>query len=411
MYPLVKALGVVRAFLAGGATGAIIDTSANMSELNSPVVEWYKNRSIFITGGTGFMGKVMVEKLLYACSGLRYIYILMRNKRGKSPQQRLEDMWKLPLFERLRNSQPEAIEKIVPVIGDLYTDNLGLKSSDLELLQDNVSIVFHIAATLKLDAKLKDAVEQNTSGTARVLDISKKMKNLKAFIHYSTAFCSADIEVFEERVYESKDNPRDVINITNWLNSEALDIATPSIISPHPNTYTYTKRLAETLVADEFGKIPVCIIRPSIVIPATEEPLPGWVDSLNGPVGLLVGGGKGVIRSMYCKGENKGQFIPVDFAINASIVIAYLVGSAKTKPKEVPVYNLTQSAVLPITYREIIDKGRAVVYNNPFEMQVWYPDGDIRSSKVIHNLYSIFFHWLPAILIDLIMLICGQKTL
>lgn len=60
------------------------------------------------------------------------------------------------------------------------------------------------------------------------------------------------------------------------------------------------------------------------------EPVPGWVDNLNGPIGLLVGAGKGVIRSMHCKGENTGQFIPVDYAINASICIAYLVGTNQT---------------------------------------------------------------------------------
>lgn len=79
--------------------------------------------------------------------------------------------------------------------------------------------------------------------------------------------------------------------------------------------------------------------------------------------------------------------------------------------KEVPVYNLTQDALLRLTYKEIIDKGRSVCYEYPFEMQVWYPDGDIRSSKLVHNIYSLFFHWLPALLIDFIMLICGQKRL
>jgi fatty acyl-CoA reductase len=62
-----------------------------------------------------------------------------------------------------------------------------------------------------------------------------------------------------------------------------------------------------------------------------KEPLPGWVDSLNGPMGLLVGAGKGVIRSMLAKGENKAQLVPVDIAINATIVIAQRIGSKKEK--------------------------------------------------------------------------------
>ncbi|CAG9853653.1 unnamed protein product [Phyllotreta striolata] len=379
-------------------------------EDNSPVSEWYKGKVIFITGGSGFMGKVMVEKLLYSCSDLKCIYLLLRSKRGKSPNQRIQDFWKLPMFERLRKTYPTAIKKIIPLTGDLHSENLGLNEGDLKLLINECNIVFHMGATLKLEAKLNDAIEQNTGGTSRVIDVSRKMKNLLAFLHFSTAFCSADIDVFEERVYESQDSPREVLEVTKWLNPQALEIATPSIISPHPNTYTYSKRLAESLVADEKDNFPVCIIRPAIVIPSVSEPVPGWVDSLNGPIGLLVGAGKGVIRSMHCKGENTGQFVPVDYAINASICIAYLVGTNQTGRKDVPVYNLTTSSAVSITYREILDKGRSLVRDNPFEMQIWYPDGDIRSSKFVHNIYSFFYHWLPAILIDFLMIIFRQKT-
>lgn len=68
-----------------------------MSEVNSPIAKWYDGRCVFVTGASGFMGKVLVEKLLYSCSGIKTIYILMRNKRGKTPQQRIEVMWNLPV--------------------------------------------------------------------------------------------------------------------------------------------------------------------------------------------------------------------------------------------------------------------------------------------------------------------------
>lgn len=55
--------------------------------------------------------------------------------------------------------------------------------------------------------------------------------------------------------------------------------------------------------------------------------MPGWVDNLNGPTGLLVGAGKGVIRSMYCKANYNAEVIPVDFAINALIVNAWKVAT------------------------------------------------------------------------------------
>lgn len=61
-----------------------------------------------------------------------------------------------------------------------------------------------------------------------------------------------------------------------------------------PNTYTFTKSVAEHIVVDMCkGKIPVKICRPSIVISALEEPFRGWIDNFNGPAGLLIACGKG----------------------------------------------------------------------------------------------------------------------
>lgn len=65
--------------------------------------------------------------------------------------------------------------------------------------------------------------------------------------------------------------------------------------------------------------------------PAFEEPLEGWVDSLNGPIGIMVGAGKGVIRSMLCDGNFKTEIIPVDIAIAGLITIAYKVGTMTEK--------------------------------------------------------------------------------
>lgn len=79
--------------------------------------------------------------------------------------------------------------------------------------------------------------------------------------------------------------------------------------------------------------------------------------------------------------------------------------------KTIPTFNLTQNNIKQITWGEVLEKGRAIIYDYPFEGQVWYPDGDIRSSKLIHNLFVFFFHIIPAYLIDFLMLILRQKRL
>lgn len=63
----------------------------------TPVQSFYKDKTVFITGASGFMGKVLIEKLLYSCSELKEVIILMRPKKGKVPETRLEEMFRLPV--------------------------------------------------------------------------------------------------------------------------------------------------------------------------------------------------------------------------------------------------------------------------------------------------------------------------
>lgn len=81
-----------------------------------------------------------------------------------------------------------------------------------------------------------------------------------------------------------------------------------------------------------------------LVTAAWKEPLPGWVDNLNGPTGILVGAGKGVIRSMHCNAELNADIVPVDIAINSIIILAHKLGTSQRKDKPL-VYNVTGNRV------------------------------------------------------------------
>ncbi|XP_059478174.1 putative fatty acyl-CoA reductase CG5065 [Neocloeon triangulifer] len=372
------------------------------------IPDMYRGRSIFITGGSGFMGKVLVEKLLYSCPDLEKIYLLLRPKRGLSEEARIVEMMKLPVFERIRNERPGATSKVVAIPGDLCAEGLGLSDEHRALLQREVSIVFHSAATLKLEAPLKDAIIQNTSGTAKMIELAKGMKKLEAFMHLSTAFCHVDHLVLEETTNEAPYEPEDLMKSVTWMNDEMLAELEKKVLPPNPNTYTFSKRLAETLIKRAEREIPVAICRPSIVVPSLKEPKPGWVDSLNGPVGILVAAGKGVLRSMHCNPDYHAQVIPVDIAINALISASWRRIFDKNK-YEVQVFNITTGNIAPITWGEVVGRGKKHFHANPFEGAVWYPDGEIRSNKYMHMLTLYLFHWVPAILIDCLLFLFGQK--
>ncbi|CAH2216672.1 jg6855 [Pararge aegeria aegeria] len=56
------------------------------------VEEFYEGKNIFITGATGFVGKALVEKFLKSCPGIQTIYLLMRQKKGVSGEERLKEL-------------------------------------------------------------------------------------------------------------------------------------------------------------------------------------------------------------------------------------------------------------------------------------------------------------------------------
>lgn len=76
------------------------------------------------------------------------------------------------------------INKIKPVYGDISEEKLGLSDEDYQMLCENVNIVVHCAATLDFDTDLKTSVIINLLGTKRVVELSKKIKNLQVCMIY-----------------------------------------------------------------------------------------------------------------------------------------------------------------------------------------------------------------------------------
>jgi fatty acyl-CoA reductase len=68
-----------------------------INEKLTPIQEFYYGQSIFLTGGTGFMGKLLIEKLLRTCPGVVSIYLLVRPKKGKDVHQRTEEIFDDPV--------------------------------------------------------------------------------------------------------------------------------------------------------------------------------------------------------------------------------------------------------------------------------------------------------------------------
>ncbi|XP_038214769.1 putative fatty acyl-CoA reductase CG5065 [Zerene cesonia] len=322
---------------------------ASMDNIHDTSVPgFYAGKSVFITGGTGFLGKGLIEKLLYSCKDIGKVYILVREKKGVSGLDRIKKILDSEPFARLRETRPQDLEKIVPIYGDLVAENLGISQEDQEILFNEVSVVFHLAATIKFNEPLSVAMKVNVEGTKEVMKLAQQMKLLKSFVYVSTAYSNTSMTRWhiEEKLYPSPKPMNEVYDLIK--NNDPSERFSPEVLDGRPNTYSFTKALAENFVVENHGDMPTVIVRPAIVTAAVKEPVAGWIDNWQGPTPVLALIAKGWVRTLY--GDKKFAFdiIPVDYVINLTIVS----GSRCKKSKEVPIYHACSSTSNPITLKK-----------------------------------------------------------
>ncbi|XP_046383568.1 fatty acyl-CoA reductase wat-like [Ischnura elegans] len=443
---------------AGADVVADYDSSAVMPEdgppvegeaavVRSPIQEFFNGKNVFVTGGTGFMGKVLIEKLLRSCPDTNRIYVLMRSKKGKDIGRRFDEIFDDPLFDKLRSQRPKFTEKLTPINGDCLLPGLGLSISDRELLCQKVGVVFHAAATVRFDEKLRQAVGINVHGTRDLLDLCREMRQLKSVVHISTAYSNCNRKQIEERFYVPPLNYTNILQCVECLDDSILEAMTPLMLGKWPNTYTFTKAITEDMIRTYAKDIPITIFRPAIIIATWREPVSGWIDNLYGPTGVVVGAGTGVLRTLHCDKNIVADMVPVDMTVAALIASAwatakeyqnlkpiipidakvtapsYILPSEskseeeeniinartkdeskeETKEKDVKIYNYVSSVQRPITWGEFMNLNIKYGMRTPSMRSIWYYTLTLNKSLFIHNLYVLFLHLLPALIVD----ICG----
>jgi len=70
------------------------------------------------------------------------------------------------------------ISKIVVIHGDCAQEGLGIFDEDRQLIRDNVSLIYHCAASVRFDEMLKRAVDLNTRGTREIITLALECKKL-----------------------------------------------------------------------------------------------------------------------------------------------------------------------------------------------------------------------------------------
>ncbi|EKV06929.1 Male sterility, NAD-binding [Penicillium digitatum] len=223
----------------------------------------FEGHTVFLTGGTGCLGGCLLYKLALQLP-TRKIFVLVR---GDSSQA----------VGKLRESMPNhaqailATRKVDFVIGDMKMVDFGIEPDVLAQLQDQVTLVIHAAAKIKLEGPIRDALESNCLPALEMARIASGFRRLKLLIQISTSYVNSHLPDGSvlERIYQlgGEEDPEEEL-------ASILTLGTSPHAGKFSSTYTQAKHLMERLLLNRFPLLPILLLRPTIFGPALRHPYP-----------------------------------------------------------------------------------------------------------------------------------------
>ncbi|KAL0837902.1 hypothetical protein Bca101_089792 [Brassica carinata] len=358
------------------------------------IVSYLQGKTFLITGSTGFLAKVLIEKVLRMAPDVGKIYLLIKAKNKEAAVHRLKnEVLDAELFKTLREThgasyQSFMLDKLVPVTGNICDSNIGLQTDSAEEIAKEVDVIVNSAANTTFNERYDVALDINTRGPGNLMGFAKKCKKLKLFLQVSTAYVNGQRQ---GRIMEKPFSMGDCIATENFMegNRRALDIDKEMKLALDAarkgtqdqdeaqkmkdlglerarsygwqDTYVFTKAMGEMMINSTRGDVPVVIIRPSVIESTCKDPFPGWMEGNRMMDPIVLCYGKGQLTGFLVDPKGVLDVVPADMVVNATLAAIAKHGMAKadTEP-EINVYQIASSAINPLVFEDLAE----LLYNH-----------------------------------------------
>ncbi len=369
-------------------------------------------KHVMLIGVTGFIGKVWLVNTLTELPEIGRIYLLIRRQKSNPAAQRFEKLVEGspvfdPLFKRYGVDLPRFLGERVEIIeGDMTEPGLGLAPEASEFLRKKLDLIINSSGLTDFNPDLRDALTTNVGAVSNILDFvrrsdhagllhlstcyvagardgrvsetlrpnytpagvpnfdaEKECESLRAFVEHAERLAvSAEVtkelcQLALQKEHAAKDLSGTALdnqirkNRIRWLRNYLTEAGTKRANElGWPNTYTFTKSLAESLICKNGNGLPIAVVRPSIVETSLKKPFLGWNEGINTSASLsyLLGT---YFRQLPTNERKRLDIIPVDSVCSGMTLIAAAIVERRNRR----VYQLATSVTNPCDMRRSIE--------------------------------------------------------
>lgn len=255
----------------------------------------WKQRTVFLTGATGFVGSELMRRFLDA--GVKKLFVLVRGNDDATREQKLDHAMGR-VYGRTEDAQREkARKRLVLVPGDITRPALGIAEKGRKRLLAQVDHVVHCAANVSFGATLEEHLVQNLWGTRYALNLAEEIHadhGLTKFDLVGTAFIAGTRQ--------------------GLIREDELDVG-----QGFCNSYEESKFQAELEAFRRQGDFPITRFRPSIVVGDQKT---GRTSSFKMLYWLVKVYQQGLWRMVPARKDAVVDLVPVDVVADAILNIS-----------------------------------------------------------------------------------------